>query len=274
MVVHVSELFKFNQFSSGRRTLAMRKTRTEARAVGFHSLVKHLTESLDYEEVIRAIERRWKNRDTSDSLARTIDMLVDPTLTAMRDTAVSQTAGARPDDPIMDTVNRFLAAIFPDGVKPITSLAYADEVVAVEDIVSALEGELRPMVEELGLTRLAKRLAELVVEYRAAVETDSEVMSYDEVREAQARGQNNLCRAVAMIASKYWNDSDEHREARNRLLAHILEQNEAIRSYLRARRAVQDVDPDTGQVEDADEGDAGAGEAVRLAAADDSAVSE
>lgn len=274
MVVHINELFKLNMFSSGRRMLALRKVRSEARELGFHSLVKHINESLAYEEEVRALERRWRNRDTGDALAREIDTLVDPTLTALRDTALSQAAGARPDDPIVDTVDRFVAAVFPGGVKAITALAFADELAAVEDIVRALEGDLRPMVEELGLTRLARRLAELAVEYRAALEADKEILQYDEVRAAQNRGQDNLCRAVGMVVSKYWSDSDEHREARSRLLASIFEQNEAIRSYLRARRAVQDVDPSTGMLEGAESDDAGAGESAPPVPADDSPGAE
>jgi hypothetical protein len=274
VVVHINELFKLNMFSSGRRMLALRKVRSEARELGFHSLVKHINESLAYEEEIRALERRWRNRDTSDTLAREIDMLVDPTLTALRDAALSQAAGARPDDPIVGTVNRFIAVVFPGGVKAITALAFADELAAVEDIVRALEGELWPMVEELGLVRLARRLAALAVEYRAALEADKEVLHYDRVRTARNRGQDNLCRAVGLIVTRYHDDSDEHSGARSRLLAPILEQNEAIRSYLRARRAVPDVDPDTGLLESADSDDAGAGDAALRAMAADSAAVE
>ena len=38
-------------------------------------------------------------------------------------------------------------------------------------------------------------------------------------------------------------------KARSALLAPILKQNEAIRTYLRARRGVEDVDPETGEID-------------------------
>jgi hypothetical protein len=255
-------------FSSGRRMLALRKVESQARELGFRALVEHIKEALRYEVEVRDLERRWKHRDTRSSLAREIDILVDQTVTALRDSATSQSAGARPDDPIVGKVEAFVTALFPGGVKPITTLPFADELATVEDMVRALRGKLRATVEELGLTRLAQRLAELAVEYRAALETEVEVLQYDEVRRAQAMGQNNLCRAVAMIVSRYYDDSEEHSKARTVLLASILEQNEAIRAYLRARRAVQDVDPETGMLEPPDDGDADAGDLASPDAAD------
>lgn len=49
----------------------------------------------------------------------------------------------------------------------------------------------------------------------------------------------------------YKSDDTQHQAARRTLLAPIVEQNEAVRAYLRARRQVRDVDPDTGDLDDA-----------------------
>lgn len=252
MVVHLSEVFNLNEFTSGRRTLALRKVRTQAQGLRFRPLVEHIDEALVYEATIRALDSRWLTRQIvpSGSVTKPIDNLADRTLTAIRDTAQAQAEGARPGEAIIGKVEAFLAAIFPHGVQAVTSLPYADELTAVEDIVAKLQGELAPMVIELGLTRLVQRLARLAAEYRTALEKDQDVLEFDTVRAARARGQDNLLGAMALIVGKYYKSDDpEHVSARNLLLGPIFEQNEAIRAYIRARRAVQDIDPDTGEVE-------------------------
>lgn len=69
------------------------------------------------------------------------------------------------------------------------------------------------------------------------------------VKTARATGQSLLLQAVAMILGLHPSDGAEDLAARAQLLGPILKQNEAIRDYLRARKAVQDVNPETGEVE-------------------------
>jgi hypothetical protein len=54
-----------------------------------------------------------------------------------------------------------------------------------------------------------------------------------------------------MILGLYPRSTKEHLAARAALLAPILQQNEAIRQYLRSRRAVEDVNPETGEIDPA-----------------------
>jgi hypothetical protein len=54
-----------------------------------------------------------------------------------------------------------------------------------------------------------------------------------------------------MTLGQYPSDSEADRKARNDVLGPIFAQNEAIRGYLRQRKAIEDVNPDTGEVEPA-----------------------
>jgi hypothetical protein len=74
-------------------------------------------------------------------------------------------------------------------------------------------------------------------------------VDFGQVRAARAQGQAHLLEAVAMIIGKYPKSSAEDVAARVALLGPILQQNEAIRAYLKSRRSVQDVDPETGEVD-------------------------
>jgi hypothetical protein len=206
---------------------------------------------LQHEDGVRVLDWQWeasKQQETYDPI-KELDGLLDQTVTAVRDGALSQAKGARPDDDIVAEVNDFLGQVFPAGVQAITHVPYVEELDKVETMLVMLRGELASTVVDFGLSRQVERLAELVIEYRAALESRPERMRFDVVREARATGQNYLLAIVAMIVSKYWNDRDpEHMSARAALLAPIMEQHEAVRAYVSARRAVRDIDPDTGAV--------------------------
>lgn len=199
-----------------------------------------------------AAEARGKNAAApsggASPPATKIDALVDRTLTAIRDHAQSQAAGAAPDDPIHATVAFFLKEIFPAGVQEVTVLPFVEELAAVEPILGLLQGkDLTPTVEELGLQRLVKRLAALAVQYRAALEAPApETLAFGKVKAARAEGQERLLQAVALIVGKHYRSTPADVAARADLLGPILEQNEAIGASMRARRTVEDVDPETG----------------------------
>ena len=75
-----------------------------------------------------------------------------------------------------------------------------------------------------------------------------------------------MLEAVAMIVGKYPRSTPEHVANRTALLGPILQQNEAIRAYLRSRRPVQDVNPETGEEDAAAPGaEAAAGGAAEKA---------
>jgi len=63
---------------------------------------------------------------------------------------------------------------------------------------------------------------------------------------ARAEGQDFLLQSVVMILARHRTRSPQDIAARTALLGPVLEQNEAIRLYLKARRTVQDVNPETG----------------------------
>jgi hypothetical protein len=106
------------------------------------------------------------------------------------------------------------------------------------------------MVAELGLTRLAKRLTSLAIDYRVAVDApEPEVVRFGDLRAARAKGQQHLVEAVAQIVGKHWRSTPEDVATRAALMAPILKQNEAIRQALRAHRTPEDVNPDTGEID-------------------------
>lgn len=72
----------------------------------------------------------------------------------------------------------------------------------------------------------------------AALEApESEALSFGTVRATKAQGQEYLLQAVALILGRHYRNTKADVAARQSLLGPILKQNEAIRQYLRVRRA-------------------------------------
>ncbi len=249
-------------FPTGRRLFAVGQVATRARARDFPELAKHCSRAIAHDRECLTLERRWEGvvaeskgkvapaRPAAGAppSAADVDPLVDKTLTAIRDHAVSQTAGAAPDDPIHATVAAFLKEIYPAGVGEVTKLGFVEELAAVDIIVGLLQSkELGPVVKDLGLGRLVKRLADLAVVYRASQLGQPEgVLAFSDVRVARINGQDLLLEAIAIVLGKYRSSSPDDVAARNELIGPILDQNDAIGAALKGRRSVVDVNPDTG----------------------------
>jgi hypothetical protein len=255
MASSLSSLISLYSFSTGRRLFAFRQllALTQSPTYSFPPLTAHLNAAIAHDNATRDLERRYATTPATSprglTEAKRVDILVDRTLSAIRDAAVAQANGADPGDPIIATSEKFVRTIFPKGLNDMTSLGFVEELSAVQGIVTAFQAELAPVVAELGLGRLAKRLTKLAVEYDAVLNApDPEVVGFGEIRAARAQGQQHLLQAVAQILGKHWQDTPEDVGARAALLAPILKQNEAIRQSLRAHRAVEDIDPVTGEI--------------------------
>lgn len=236
--------------TTGRLLFGIRQVRVEAHQRGFTQLVKHCDATIAHAEATRELERRWAGEPVNNGAnpaAQRTDVLVDRLLGAIRDHAVAQAQGAAPGDPIHATVETFVKTIFPRGVFEVTSMPFVEELAAVDDILKLLKGKLAPTVKELGLGRLSQRLAELAEQYREALQGPPSLVGWDAVRAARADGQGMLLEAVAIILGKHHDRTPEGTEERLALLSPILKQNEAIGQYLKARRSVGDVNPDTGE---------------------------
>ena len=144
-------------------------------------------------------------------------------------------------------VAAFLKEIYPAGVGEVTKLGFVEELATVDIIVGLLQSkELGPVVKDLGLGRLVKRLADLAVLYRASQLAQPEAaLAFSNVRVARIKGQDLLLEAIAIVLGKHHSSSPEDVAARSDLLGPILEQNDAIGAALKGRRSVVDVNPDT-----------------------------
>ena len=137
----------------------------------------------------------------------------------------------------------------PNGASGITSKSYVEQTTETTNIIALFKGELAPMIDSLGLGIYVDQLETLNNEFREILAAGPrEGVTTDEVRAANELGQNNLVQAVVMILGTYPSSSEEDLVARKEFLAPISRQNKLIYEYLRRRRVVADVNPDTGEL--------------------------
>jgi hypothetical protein len=242
-------LIQLSVTTPGRRIVALRKMRDVARDMGLSALVERIDEAIESDLEERQIETLWlaiRNRTRVHGAEMPgLDSLADRLVKAIHDNAASQVLGA--EAAFAARVARFIEAILPAGVYAITSLPYAEQAAALEVMVRKLTGELAADVEDFGLTRLVERLVTVSLQYRKALHVERPIRFAD-VQEARRRGMGNVLEIAAMVLGKFCRlDVPAHDEARRKLLGPMVEQHEAICAYRRGRRALQDIDPDTGE---------------------------
>ena len=253
MPVTLATLITLYLFSTGRRLFAMQEVKKLATAENFTALASHCDVAIDHDRTARIVEARWLGRKTNTQyspLAKHIDILVDTALTALHDGVATEAKNSAPDDPLGQQADTLCQTLFPKGAGAVTSLNYVDQLGEVERIIATAKSpEWAPVITALGLDRRVARLDSLEPQYRSAVADPVTKLDFADVKQARSRGQSLMLQAVAMILGKYPSDSDADIAARSKLLGPILRQNEAIRDYLRGRKPIVDVDPDTGELE-------------------------
>ena len=239
-------------FTAGRRVLCMRQVKVEAMAVGFSALAAHADTCVAHDRDTLVIEARWNGRAQGSTFVpglRELDITLDGTLTSLRDTIDRQVRASKAGDPLAASGASLLQILFPLGAGAVTNAKYPDEAAEVDRIlVEIKQPKWAPVVAEFGLTRMIGHISELATEYRKLLEAPAaDGLKYATVKEARAAGQNLMLQALAMIVGKYPSENEDDRAGREALMGPILRQNDAIGQYLRARRSVPDVNPETGE---------------------------
>jgi hypothetical protein len=255
MDVTLASLLNLYVFSTGRRIFAVQHVGKAAAAAGLTAIATHCEKAVGHDQTTRDLEARWAGDRTASQFspeARPIDTLVDIALGALRDAIDAEARDADPGDDLAEAAAKLEKEAFPNGVAAITTLGYVDELNQVQRIIALLQSATwSALVPKLGLDRRLSRLVDLEQKYGAVLAEPAKTISFGEVKEARHKGQSLMLQAVAMILGQYPSESDADIAGRQALLKPILDQNDAIRVYLRERRAVEDVNPTTGQVEPA-----------------------
>lgn len=249
MSTSLSEVFTIYRHPSGRREMSFVQMGRIADELGLAEVRDHCTMASAHERSFRTMAREYaalKNRPMNPRLTK-LDPMIDRLVGAIQRGA-SNAVTAMPGKREAQMGQELLEQALPKGAVGVTTLNYYDQSSEVDGILDMLEGRLADHVRVLGIGMFVTELRTLNNEFREilAAEPRTEV-TYDQVRASDELGQEHLLQAMAMVLGLYPTGTDEHVTRRTRLLAPVMRQNDLIREYLRARRAVRDVDPVTGE---------------------------
>jgi hypothetical protein len=249
-------LINLYQFPTGRRMYAHEQMLVEAKTQGSAFLAEHIGQALAHDHHTHELERRWAQARTAGSSdkARVLDDQIDKTHSAISDACLNALRALEPEAPLAQEAKQLLRRLYPAGVQAITQQTHVEQLASNQSILQDLQSAAwSSTAQRLGLTVYVERLDHLQAEFKDALKQapQADPMVFDEVRAARRRGQALLLQSVALVLGLHPSEDPHDLQARARLLNPVLEQDAAIRAYLSRRRAVADVDPQTGSEEPA-----------------------
>lgn len=254
----IGDYIKLYSLPTGRRLYAARKVLEAARERNANEIaalaeraVEHDTKAFELER--QYVEGKAKPKSAEDdkkSRAQLLDERLDAAVRALHDGA---NAFLNFDESSAQHVaaREFLKKAFPAGLGAITQLAFVEELEAVNRLVAQLKGDLAGHVKTLNLSPHVSHVEQRLEPFRDAVgENAPEVVDFSTVRAARATGQEYIVRLTVKIFGQFDGNSAGEIDARHTLFGPIAAQNEKVSSYLKRRRRVLDVDPNSGEEDD------------------------
>lgn len=275
MDVALSSFISLYNFNTGRMIFALLQI---ADAIDQHGddlsdIKDHVNKAVKHARNTRGLEHRFevsRNQPRSNPKVLQIDVKLDRAIVGLRNALQAHADSGDPEEAMSAAATKMLAACFPRGVQAITQATHVEQLSLVDALLSEIKAKHTDAVKELGLGSFTQRIGKLNEQYREAQrQTPADVVDFSEVRAARQRGQELLLEVVVMIAGRFPLGTSAHVGARQALLGPVFRQHEAIRSYLRLRRSVPDVNPETGEDEAPGAGEPASGPVTVPAGAED-----
>lgn len=256
----ISNFIQLYSLPTGRRLYAARKVLAAAQqrqatdiAKLAEAAIEHDTKTLDLEgEYATGRANVPSAAETKKTRAREMDERLDAAvrgLYAGAEAFVNYGTGSEEYVSARD----LLAKAFPAGLGAMTQQAYVEELESVNRLLTQLRGPLASHVQKLSLAKHVSHIEDRLEAFRAELDKDKpETVDFDTVRAARATGQQYIVRLTAKIFGTFDSDSEDDASARQDLFGPIAQQNDRVATYLKGRRRVRDVDPVSGEEDEAD----------------------
>lgn len=249
--IALSSVITILYMPAGRRLFIARAIEAYAREHGLDAIAERAARLASEEQRvlgIRAAYHRNRRGSRGDPVLVALDNRADRLLGAifrdLRDITLTFEEG----DPVREAAEELCDELFPAGVAVFTQMPHVEQAAEMQRLVGEFEARFAPHVATVGLAPKAGELKRQSGEYvtRLNARSGAEV-DYATFRAADLEGQRGLRAMVAVIAGTFPDEEPEQVAHRSRLLQPVLQQQEAVRLHYRKRRAVPDIDPDTGE---------------------------
>lgn len=249
MAVTTASLTKIYGFPIGRRVYVQREVEKRARARAIATVADKAAQGLAHDMALMG--KRIRVRASSDALygpdAVSVDNQLDHCVTgfdAFLDSQERMYLGERRGE----VASRLRRELLPGGPGAVIRLPYVQQHAYIDAMLARLDepGLAEHMAEMPELLPMVARLRTLNQRYGEVLNAYDTPPSTDDLRAADARGQELLAETLVLIQAHFIVNAPLDHEGRAYLLEPILRQNEAIRTTRRRRRPARDVDPETG----------------------------
>ena len=235
--------------TTGRGMCALRLCLEAADSLGQEALSALLDRALAHDRGTVAMERAWtraKQQTRARGRALSVHRQIARLIGIIHRNLTDNINGLDVEDPAARASMILLEQLFPQGVKPVVSLPFEDQLAMNDAILARLKGDLTKAAESAAVGRFATRLQALNDTFRDELtKSGAKEIDYKELAAARDRGNLNLRHYAAAVIAAYPPESgDGQQEA---LLRPILEQSERTRQLRRDRRPPRDIDPETGE---------------------------
>lgn len=260
-MTRIADLVRISTFTPGRAAFAAKRVRALIQGEGERGLASEADRLVACAEEAIIQRRNWVQKRAAAARTRRGQRLlalhkrIVRLVSAIHTNAQSFVRSTDESEPDAGEASHLLNDLFPRGPSDIVRQEFEDQAATVADFVRQLDGRFANLANTLGLAPLVRQLATANVGFMHALAVaPAGAMPYDAIIAAENETQERLARLVISIAHTHSGTDARAVTRRAQLLAPILEQDARIGDALRNRRAVRDVDPDTGEEVDPDPG--------------------
>lgn len=236
----LTSLFALYRLTPGRRIYALRRVRKEAERRGVESLLAFIDAAIAADRSALELDAVRRSPRPASTL-RADDLELDAVLKTLEQLVAHYAI----HDELGATIH---GRLFPAGLAQHVQLPYVEQAAANERVLELLREEAE-WVEAQGIMPLAKQLEAAQAEFLASLDAREQAeTSFTEVKLARELGEARYLEVVVRVLAETLDDA----EAREQLLAPIYAADALIQAYRRKRRgSLVDVNPDTGELLDA-----------------------
>lgn len=240
----VIDLFNVPQLTPGRVRYALSQMPPAAAdAPGMADRLAEVQQAAAAAVEIRKAYDRSKGQSRARGVAKALDNEIDRLVGAIATVAQANQAAMPASDPTHQASKALMQTVLPLGARAVTSLPFEDELSAVKEMLADLDAA-GDLAARAGVAHLVEALTAKVGPFEAELAKQAAIVDYKQV-EAQYMA---MQRAVVVLLAQIVANHAEPAQAAGlaATLAPLNEQFERVRDLRRRRRAVVDVDPESG----------------------------
>ena len=239
--------------STGRRLYALRQCLEVAKTMAFDKLIPLVEEAIAHDIRTVAMENAWtRSRRVSKARGESvqIDNRIDAVLGAVFKRLKEPISVLKESSPVVIASKKIIDQLFPEGVQPIITLPFEEQLVRNQTILDRLtdESDLAKDAGTTNLTPFIEELLELNNRFKDQLDkSKTKEIGYDTLEAARDQGNLHIRQIAAVVLGTYYRTTTDDAEKRQALLTPFLEQAERISQARKGRRGPQDIDPDSGE---------------------------